>query len=1199
MLDNQDIPIRGVTLHIEGTSLTTLSDQQGQFTLQPAPVGHVLLLADGSTADRPGVWPTLEFDLTTVAGQDNTIGMPIYLLPLDIPNALFVDEVTGGVLTLPDLPGFSLTIAPGSATFPGGGKSGLVSVTLVHSDKIPMVPSFGQQPRFIVTIQPAGVLFDPVAPITIPNVEGLAPGEVTEMYSFDHDLGQFVSIGTGTVSDDGTTIESEPGVGILKGGWHCGGNPQSSGSSATLSLTVSPTKVVALVDDTFTITANGNPPLDGVYGWQITGGDTDAVEFTSISACPNQPSCQATLKAKKGGKTTVRVTFTCTTTGQSVSEDVEVIVLEADLDIEGVADADEESKGGIVGLNDDDDNTNSTPDKDESGTVAGENDLKKINLKVAPTNIMGTVKLEATAGGSKIKVWESATKGTQVTLPKTWTDPAQVPQMLWVEGFDTSGSVRDVGLKLSFTAEGKTADDKVKLTVVRIDLVIHKAKVIDTGESEIPEADELTKGAQTWVNLDNDDKDTKFDTGTTDTSVAGEDEMSKLKLKVFPKDVDMGVVKLEAFAGAADIKAWKMATKGTEYTFGSALNVPADFVVEGDALVKDLWGEGIEAHTAQQATKLRMTYDKTPGLKDEAALTFIGVKAMMWIGRGNGFTAGSTAHNSNTLDQDPAFGAGSNRLFAGGRAADVGTALDNADLEVELTVAPIENLDLYLKSYDVDDPSTETTRVDPNDGGAGGTYSGTAIGYTADEDNRGDVGGDKAGQFTGQDADDIVKVTYTPADTKKKAEFETAHHPGDNYKTVANGDKDFLKQLRNRDKDDGFRIVDPNVSGAAATREVRDPTMYSSQVLGVWRLLHVENDSMVAVPAAGAQRNQADGNITAIAGTAALAQRVTLSVSLAAGLPSGADGSPHLDSGGNGRFEGGTITIGGTPTANLDGNGANYARRNAGISIPFTVRAPAGPGLPADATGNTVGLAGTTFTLNVTGGALAAGHTGGTITVAGVVMNITAVNPGANTVTVAALANIPFVLIDDDTFVLPNNSNVGGLAAFNAASVLHVNDGGGGANNDQTVPFDLNGPNTSAGEVAIYNANRGSSGNEQNTFWVVYVASAYQDQETSDLDADREGGFTGSASPFNTTHNTNLVVGADGALIWREAEADTATNPFFVATNHQRNTAHEVGHQFGLGHGQVGLMHATLSDGNNLKPVSVNLVRSRVRSPGE
>lgn len=232
VLDNANQPVPGVTVYIDGSPLTTQSDDQGQFVLQPAPVGHVKLVADGTTAaprdGRP--WPTLEYELVTIAGRDNTIGMPIFLLPIDTPNGLLVDETTGGTLTLADVPGFALTIVPGSATFPDGSKRGVVSVTLVHPDKVPMVPNFGQQPQFIVTIQPAGVHFNPPAAMTIPNADGFAPGQKTEMYSFDHDLGQFVSIGPGTVSEDGMVIASDPGVGVIKGGWHCGGNPTGIGA---------------------------------------------------------------------------------------------------------------------------------------------------------------------------------------------------------------------------------------------------------------------------------------------------------------------------------------------------------------------------------------------------------------------------------------------------------------------------------------------------------------------------------------------------------------------------------------------------------------------------------------------------------------------------------------------------------------------------------------------------------------------------------------------------------------------------------------------------------------------------------------------------------------------------------------------------------------------------------------------------------
>jgi hypothetical protein len=245
VLDNSNQPIPGVIvravltneLHSNAAAVqSAVADQtnaQGQFVIPAAPVGLVKLLVDGSTAQLPGVFPNLEYDIVTVAGQNNTVGQPIYLLPIDTANQLCVTATSGGgTLTIPDAPGFSLMFGPGQVTFPGGSKEGCVSVTVVHGDKVPMVPGFGQQPRFIVTIQPAGAVFNPPAPMTLPNVDGLRPREVTEMYSFDHDIGSFVAIGTGTVSDDGLVIRTNTGVGVMKAGWHCGGNPSPTGTAA-------------------------------------------------------------------------------------------------------------------------------------------------------------------------------------------------------------------------------------------------------------------------------------------------------------------------------------------------------------------------------------------------------------------------------------------------------------------------------------------------------------------------------------------------------------------------------------------------------------------------------------------------------------------------------------------------------------------------------------------------------------------------------------------------------------------------------------------------------------------------------------------------------------------------------------------------------------------------------------------------------
>ena len=96
-----------------------------------------------------------------------------------------------------------------------------MSSSQVKFDKIPMPPPQGSTPLVVGTLQPAGVVLNPPAQVTYPNVEGLAPGDVADIFAFHHDIGQFVNLGPGTVSEDGSVVVSDPGFGIVKSGWHC------------------------------------------------------------------------------------------------------------------------------------------------------------------------------------------------------------------------------------------------------------------------------------------------------------------------------------------------------------------------------------------------------------------------------------------------------------------------------------------------------------------------------------------------------------------------------------------------------------------------------------------------------------------------------------------------------------------------------------------------------------------------------------------------------------------------------------------------------------------------------------------------------------------------------------------------------------------------------------------------------------------
>ncbi len=217
VLDNADLPVPGVTVTI--AHLTTVSDAQGRFQITSTPAGRLMLEVDGATATRPGTWPHLEFELIAVSGRENQLGMPIRLLPLDDGGVRLVGGNQDVTLPIAGVAGVELTVFANSTTFPDGSSTGALSLTQVHADKVPMVAPMGSNFMLAWTVQPPGVKFDPPARIAIPNM-GEAPGTVVDMFSFDHELGEFVSIGTASVSEDGSQLLSNPGSGVIKSGWH-------------------------------------------------------------------------------------------------------------------------------------------------------------------------------------------------------------------------------------------------------------------------------------------------------------------------------------------------------------------------------------------------------------------------------------------------------------------------------------------------------------------------------------------------------------------------------------------------------------------------------------------------------------------------------------------------------------------------------------------------------------------------------------------------------------------------------------------------------------------------------------------------------------------------------------------------------------------------------------------------------------------
>ena len=745
----------------------------------------------------------------------------------------------------------------------------------------------------------------------------------------------------------------------------------------------------------------------------------------------------------------------------------------------------------------------------------------------------------------------------------------------------TDGKTRKIDVEITINGveyddiygqwDGKLSDI-VYVSPIQADLEIYRPLVVDATESLIPEKDEETKGSVTFVNLDNDDNDDKFD-DSDDVVAGGDDELVKVRLKL-PKNITAGTVTLTATAGAGDIKVWKQNDKAaaSAYNLGDALTVPGDFTVDGDFLVKELWVEGTTAQTAQQATKLRMEFSHNGFTSaDTATLTVIGVEKVEWVGYNN-------AHDdSNNLDADPNWPTGltpnakrvfpDKRVFAsGGGFVQDPQPRSIMRVKTTLSVAPPIDIKVYLRAFDADDPTADADAVDneagPDDNrGAAGTFGWQASGVIPNTD--------------------VTKeLSFAAGETDKQADYIVSRQPGDNYRLVANADKDFLLRLNNNDNElnvggaaanaNKQRIVNQDipVSTNPADREVRQADKYSSDVLTVWRFMHVERDSMAALPAGS---NEISGTVSGIVGTGAALTEVTTATNLADGSNDLDTAAPNTD---NGRFENGTLVLGADATKKtispITGNGTNR--------LVFSATNVSGLSFDAadtdffSGTDHNIGTitnvikSGTSFvwTLNVTTEEDAdwTEFVGGTLSVGGGgTMTITAQNKAAGTMTTSSL-NIPFSVKDDDVATLPSLPDTGMMAPqFAPAYILPVNDGGGNPAFDrQTVAPSLN--------VGLLNtelsAEFGKAGAFESKvwrlpdYWIAYALGGYQGPTTNDGDSNSEGTIWGLT--------TSVPAPDGGTVIFVEALPDNQRAFGWTSTQAddimRRVVVHEIGHQF-------------------------------------
>jgi hypothetical protein len=169
--------------------------------------------------------------------------------------------------------------------------------------------------------------------------------------------------------------------------------------------------------------------------------------------------------------------------------------------------------------------------------------------------------------------------------------------------------------------------------------------------------------------------------------------------------------------------------------------------------------------------------------------------------------------------------------------------------------------------------------------------------------------------------------------------------------------------------------------------------------------------------------------------------------------------------------------------------------------------------------------------------------------------------------------------------------------------------------NQTNITFQSNVTATTNGTLNNYvlSYRNSTSTSEKKDFWMTYIALIYQGEDTNDADGrqangDIEPGSGGGTSAGGNTIDdlvagSPLPTGGNSTLIYLETARDNEINTIFSGNSPEWNAGtapHEIGHQMGLkgDNPNFGIMASTGATFNFIDRHK-NILRSRVESPGQ
>lgn len=220
--------IAGVIVRLDTTTQQVASDAAGNFLLTGLPTGTTTLRFDATPAHS--LYPIWPYNVTLQAGELLTVAdWVINPPPADEQFKAINNATQDQAITDERYPGFAVTLPAGVQIvgYDGVHKT-RIAVQRIEPDKLPVGPApvpIKEAYQLYFGTPMGGIPSAPI-PVTLPNVADKEPGEKAEIWWFDGSpmggTGEWKMAGLGTVSADGKTVASDPGVGLPRFCGVCG-----------------------------------------------------------------------------------------------------------------------------------------------------------------------------------------------------------------------------------------------------------------------------------------------------------------------------------------------------------------------------------------------------------------------------------------------------------------------------------------------------------------------------------------------------------------------------------------------------------------------------------------------------------------------------------------------------------------------------------------------------------------------------------------------------------------------------------------------------------------------------------------------------------------------------------------------------------------------------------------------------------------